>query len=49
MLFLVLEENVQLIIIRIEIITVLVSVVFFIWSVLDLVFVLSSMKNKNTN
>ena len=49
MLFLVLEEKVQLIIIRIEIITVLVSVVFFIWSVLDLVFVLSSMKNKNTN
>ena len=49
MLFLVLEEKVQLIIIRIEIITVLVSVIFFIWSVLDLVFVLSSMKNKNTN
>ena len=49
MLFLVLEEKVQLIIIRIEIITVLVSVIFFIWSVLDLVFVLSSMKSKNTN
>lgn len=49
MLFLVLKEKVQLIIIRIEIITVLVSVIFFIWSVLDLVFVLSSMKNKNTS
>ena len=49
MLFLVLEEKVQLIIIRIEIITVLTSVIFFIWSVLDLVFVLSSMKNKNTD
>ena len=49
MLFLVLEEKAQLIIIRIEIITVLVSVIFFIWSVLDLVFVLSSMKNKNPN
>ena len=49
MLFLVLEEKTQLIIIRIEIITVLVSVIFFIWSVLDLVFVLSSMKNKNPN
>ena len=49
MLVLVLEEKVQLIIIRIEIITVLTSVIFFIWSVLDLVFVLSSMKNKNTD
>lgn len=49
MLFLVLKEKVQLIIIRIEIITVLLSVIFFIWSVLDLVFVLSSMKNKNPN
>lgn len=49
MLFLVLKEKVQLIIIRIEIITVLVSVIFFIWSVWDLVFVLSSMKNKNAN
>lgn len=48
MLFLVLEEKVQLIIIRIEIITVLTSVIFFIWCVLDLVFVLSSMKNKNS-
>lgn len=49
MLFLVLKEKVQLIIIRIEIITVLLSVIFFIWSILDLVFVLSSMKNKNPN
>lgn len=48
MLFLVLEEKIQLILIRIEIITVLTSVIFFIWSVLDLVFVLSSMKNKNS-
>ena len=49
MLFLVLEEKTQLIILRIEIITVLTSVLFFIWSVLDLVFVLSRMKNKTDN
>lgn len=47
--FLVLKETVQLIIIRVEIITVLISIIFFIWSVLDLVFVLSGMKNKDTN
>jgi len=46
-LFLVLEEKVQLLVIRIEIITTLVSLIFFIWSVLDLVFILSRMKNKN--
>lgn len=49
MLFLVLEEKIQLIIVRVEIISILTSVIFFIWSVLDLVFVLSSMKNKNTD
>lgn len=48
MLFLMLEEKAQLIIIRIEIVTVLTSVIFFIWSVLDLVFVLSRMKSTNT-
>lgn len=47
MLFLILEEKAQLIIIRVEIVTVLTSVIFFIWSVLDLVFVLSRMKSKN--
>lgn len=46
---LVLDEQKQLLIIRIEIVTVLVSVIFFIWSVLDLVFVLSGMKNSDTN
>lgn len=48
MLFLMLEEKAQLIIIRIEMVTVLTSVIFFIWSVLDLVFVLSRMKSTNT-
>ena len=47
MLFLILEEKAQLIIIRVEIVTVLTSVIFFIWSVLDLVFVLSRMKSTN--
>ena len=49
MLFLVLEEKVQLAIIRIEIIAILTSVIFFIWSVLDLVFILSCMKNKKSD
>lgn len=47
-LFLVLEETIQLVIIRIEIIAVLISVIFFIWSVLDLVYILSRMKNQST-
>ena len=49
LILLVLDEQKQLLIIRIEIVTVLVSVIFFIWSVLDLVFVLSGMKNTDTN
>ena len=49
--FLVLEESVQLLIIRTEIISVLISLIFFICSVFDLVFILSRMKsnNKSTN
>lgn len=46
-LFLVLEEKIQLQVIRIEIIAVLISLVFFIWSVFELVFILSRMKKKD--
>lgn len=47
--FLVLDENTQLLIIRAEIISVLVSLIFFICSVFDLVFILSRMKPNKQN
>lgn len=45
MLLLVLGERVQQIIIKIEIVTVVVGLVFFTWSVLELIFIVSTMKN----
>lgn len=44
MLLLVLEENIHELIIKVEIITVLIGLVFFTWCVLDLVFIVSTMK-----
>lgn len=44
MLFLALEEKIQDTIMKIEIISVLVGLVFFAWCVLDLVFIVSTMK-----
>ena len=45
MLLLVLGERVQQIIIKIEIVTVVVGLVFFTWCVLELIFIVSTMKN----
>lgn len=45
MVFLTLESNIQTICMRVEIVCVLCSLIFFAWCVLDLVFILTRMKS----
>lgn len=48
MVFLTLEINIQAVCMRVEIVCVLCSLVFFAWCVLDLVFILTRMKSAPT-
>lgn len=49
MVFLTLEDKVKTVVIRVELVCVLCSLVFFAWCVLDLVFILTRMKSSADN